>query len=63
MAVTATLYRGGGCRYIQLTEFTGERGSDRFDETYFDNDDDAALKAVSDHRPVWADFRTHIDDD
>ena len=46
-----------------VTEFTGERGIDRFDEMYFDNDDDAALKAVSDHRPVWAEFYTHIDDD
>ena len=34
-----------------VTEYTGENGIDRFDETDFDNDDKAASLAVSDHRP------------
>ena len=47
--------------YVQ--EWTGEIGVDRFDETVFGNDDKAASLAVSDHRPVWATFRTDRDDD
>ena len=39
-----------------VTEYTGESGIDRFDETDFENDK-AANRAVSDHRPVWATFR------
>jgi endonuclease/exonuclease/phosphatase family metal-dependent hydrolase len=36
----------------------------RFDETYFSNDDKSATNAVSDHRPVWAEFATAgVDDD
>ena len=46
-----------------VTEYTGRRGIDRFDETDFGNNDKAANLAVSDHRPVWAVFRTHLDDD
>ena len=46
-----------------LTEYTGECGIDKFDETDFANDDEAASDAVSDHRPVWALFRIDIDDD
>lgn len=44
-------------------EFTLDRGITRFDETDFNNDDDAASQAVSDHRPVWGVFRTTADDD
>ncbi len=44
-------------------EYTGVSGIDRFDETDFGNDDDAANLAVSDHRPVWAEFETSADDD
>ena len=40
-----------------VTEYTGQSGIDRFDETDFENDDTAANRAVSDHRPVWATFR------
>ena len=46
-----------------LTEYTGECGIDKFDETDFANNDKAASDAVSDHRPVWALFRIDIDDD
>ena len=46
-----------------VTEYTGESGVDRFDETDFGNNDRAASLAVSDHRPVWGEFRTDIDDD
>lgn len=46
-----------------LSEYTGISGIDRFDETDFGNDDDAASLAVSDHRPVWAEFYTDKDDD
>ena len=46
-----------------VTEYTGEHGIQRFDETQFNNDDDAANLAVSDHRPVWASFFTDVDDD
>ena len=40
-----------------VTEFLGIFGIDKFDETDFGNDDVAANLAVSDHRPVWAEFR------
>ena len=46
-----------------VTEYTGESGIERFDETHFGNDDAAASLAVSDHRPVWGTFRIDIDDD
>ena len=46
-----------------LTEYTGDSGIDRFDETDFGNDDVAASLAVSDHRPVWGTFHTANDDD
>ena len=47
-----------------VTEYTGQNGVDDFDVTVFDNDDKAASLAVSDHRPIWATFRTDgVDDD
>jgi hypothetical protein len=46
-----------------VTEWTGAAGVDRFDEAVFDNDDDAASLAVSDHRPIWATFETSLADD
>lgn len=46
-----------------VTEYTGNSGIDRFDETDFGNDDEAASLAASDHRPVWAEFRIDTDDD
>lgn len=46
-----------------VKEYLGRSGIDRFDETDFGNDDKAANLAVSDHRPVWAVFRTDLDDD
>ena len=45
------------------TEYRGRWGIDRYDRTAFDNDDDAASLAVSDHRPIWAIFGTATDDD
>ncbi len=35
---------------------------DRFDETDFHNDDEAASLAVSDHRPIWASFYVDKED-
>ena len=46
-----------------VTEYIGDSGIDRFDETHFGNDDAAANLAVSDHRPVWGTFRIDTDDD
>ncbi len=46
-----------------LKEYTGNSGIDHFDETDFGNDDAMASIVVSDHRPVWAEFDTRIDDD
>lgn len=46
-----------------VTEYTGNSGIDRFDETDFGNDDVTASLAVSDHRPVWGEFRIGSDDD
>jgi endonuclease/exonuclease/phosphatase family metal-dependent hydrolase len=46
-----------------VTEYTGESGIYHFDEIHFANDDKAASLAVSDHRPVWAEFRIDLDDD
>mgnify|MGYP002035361279 CR=1 FL=1 len=47
-----------------VAEYTGQNGIDAFDVMVFNNDDKAASLAVSDHRPVWARFRTDgVDDD
>lgn len=46
-----------------VTEYTGTSGIDLFDETDLGNDDKLANLAVSDHRPVWAEFRIDMDDD
>lgn len=46
-----------------VIEYANNKGIDRFDETDFANDDKAASLAVSDHRPVWAEFRIGSDDD
>ena len=46
-----------------VKEYLDRSGIDRFDETDFGNDDKAANLTVSDHRPVWAVFRTDLDDD
>ena len=46
-----------------VTEYTGDSGIERYDETLFGNNDKAASLAVSDHRPVWGTFRIDIDDD
>lgn len=46
-----------------VSEYTGTSGIDKFDEADFGNNDKAANLAVSDHRPVWAEFRTDKDDD
>lgn len=44
-------------------EYTGVAGVDRFDESAFAGDDDAASLAVSDHRPLWLRFATDGPDD
>ena len=46
-----------------VTEYLGNSGIDKFDETDFGNDDRAAYSAVGAHRPVWAMFSTNVDDD
>lgn len=46
-----------------VREYTLDKGIVRFDESDFGNDDSAASKAVSDHRPVWALFNTNGPDD
>jgi len=48
---------------MYVTEFTGRKEINYFDETMFANDDDIANLMVSDHRPVWAEFKTNEDDD
>ena len=44
-------------------EYTLDTGVYRFDEILFQNRDKEAVLSVSDHRPVWADFRTTMPDD
>lgn len=46
-----------------VREYAGESGIEKFDETMFGNDDRAAKLAISDHRPIWARFRTAGPDD
>lgn len=48
-------------RYVR--EFTGATGIEAFDETVFGDDDAAASRTVSDHRPIWARFRINGPDD
>ncbi len=45
------------------SEFTGEKGVNRFDQALYGNDLKKASLEVSDHRPVWAVFSTQEDDD
>jgi len=59
----ASLYDNIWFDPVYVGEWTGEIGVDRFDETAFGNDDKVASLAVSDHRPIWATFRTDQDDD
>ena len=44
-------------------EATSAWGIVKFDETAFDGDDKTASLAVSDHRPLWTEFRVEGDDD
>ena len=44
-------------------EFTGTYGIIKFDEVLFENDDKKASLAISDHRPLWAEFDISVDDD
>ena len=44
-------------------EYTGRSGVTKFDENMFRNNDQKAGNAVSDYRPVWADFRVSQPDD
>ena len=45
-----------------LTEYGGDHGVVKYDQTDFHNHLDVAKLAVSDRRPVWAKFRTDQDD-
>jgi endonuclease/exonuclease/phosphatase family metal-dependent hydrolase len=45
------------------TEFTGAYGIIKFDEVLFRNDDRKASLSISDHRPLWAEVETSVDDD
>lgn len=44
-------------------EYVSRTGVIRFDETLYAGNDEAAGNALSDHRPVYADFRTTLPDD
>ncbi|MCD4781796.1 MAG: endonuclease/exonuclease/phosphatase family protein [Candidatus Omnitrophica bacterium] len=46
-----------------VKEYTGKSGIIKFDENMFSNNDQRAKIVVSDHRPVWAIFKTTLDDD
>ena len=46
-----------------VREYIGESGVNRFDEIMFNNDDNKAKRAVSDHRPIWARFDISKEDD
>lgn len=46
-----------------MSEYANEKDTVKFDETEFSKNDKAASRAVSDHRPVWAIFRSDVDDD
>lgn len=46
-----------------VSEFSQRLGVDKFDETEYGGDLKKASLEVSDHRPVWAVFRTDRDDD
>jgi len=46
-----------------VREYIGESGVNRFDEIMFNNDDNKAKRAVSDHRPIWARFNISKEDD
>lgn len=46
-----------------VTEFTGARGVDKFDETLFGRDVERARRVCSDHRPVWIRLRIPERDD
>lgn len=59
----ASLYDNICFQRQYLTEYKNDFGVVRFDETVFGNDDQAASRAVSDHRPVWTVFGTDKDDD
>ena len=59
----ASLYDNIWISGIFTGEYAGRFGVDRFDQVAFGNDDQAASSAVSDHRAVWAIFRTDGEDD
>ena len=46
-----------------VTEYTGTHGVTLFDEEVFHGDKAAAIKACSDHRPVWIQLRVPPQDD
>ena len=46
-----------------VTEYTGTHGVTLFDEEVFHGDKTAAVKACSDHRPVWIQLKVPSEDD
>jgi len=48
-------------KYVK--EYIGQTGVVKFDENIFNNDDEKAELAVSDHRPIWARFNVTLGDD
>ena len=59
----ASLYDNIFFQSGHTSEYTGECGIDKFDETDWANKDGAASQAVSDRRPVWGRFSMNLDDD
>ena len=59
----ASLYDNFWFQSQYVTEYADSFDIYVFDEDVFGNDDQAASLAVSDHRPVWAVFRTDMQDD
>jgi hypothetical protein len=57
----ASLYDNICFQKQYVTVFLEKQGVVNFDEAMFNNNDDAAKLAVSDHRPVWAVFTTDRD--
>ena len=47
---------------MHVKEYTGKSGVFYFDEVIFEGNDGKA-GGISDHRPVWAEFRIDLEDD
>ena len=62
-----SLYDNIFFQIMHLKEYTGESGVDCFDKVLYPNDSRekriSKAESISDHRPVWANFRINLDDD